>query len=154
MHLQDAVCTRWDLKWLVTEFNKQHPTNLPWQLRASVNPSKASHSLADKVSTHTNVSNLRSSAPRQSVFNVLWEVKVQTSHWDLFITGRVVWPMQKVRGVGWGEGSGACFQVVTSRKAQSHRQWPMGESMVERTWYKMSQGTRQHRERKSQLSQI
>lgn len=56
-------------------------------------------------------------------------------------------PRQKGRGGGWEEGRWACFQVVTSRKAPSQSQWPVGESTVWRRWYKKSQGTRQHRQR-------
>lgn len=51
--------------------------------------------------------------------------------------------------VGWGDGSGACFQVVTSRTAPSQSQCPMGESTVRRTWYKKETGGLDSTERES-----
>lgn len=81
----------------------------------------------------TYVSNLRSSAPLLSVFNVFEEVRVQTSHWDPLITGEVVWPRQTGGEVGLG---GRVAELVLKWSppgmppAQS--EWPTGE----RTWYK------------------
>lgn len=43
-----------------------------------------------------------------------------------------------LRVVGWGREAELVFKVVTSRKAPSQSQCPMGESTVKRTWYKKS----------------
>lgn len=106
--LQSTVCSSWDLKWLVIEFSKQHPTNLHWQLRASFNPSKASHSPADKVSILPTSAISGSSAPLLSVFSVFEEVRVQTSHClsqeGLCEQGR------RVEGAGGGREAGLVFK--------------------------------------------
>lgn len=100
----------------------------------SIFPSRESFPQPGRLSLRqTYVSNLRSSAPLLSVFNVFEEVRVQTSHWDTLITGEVVWPRQTGGEVGLG-GREAELVLKWSPPGMppAQSEWPTGE----RTWYK------------------